>query len=151
MSAGLVNIRVRVDAGDFSSNDPIVTFQEVVSDFNSQPPDITARIVGYSYNSDGREHDVRLVLTPPGQPTGTDQDIPIRIESGINSFTSLCGPDGIVVPRRYGLSSDAQPPATPGDAVVSGETYQVYFSTQNKIDAGTFYLWYQIDGLDAVQ
>ena len=153
--SGLTTIKVEIaGANEFLSSSPIVTFTEVLNNLNDLPPSVNPRIVGYSYNSAGAAHNVRLVLTPPGSTTGGAEDIPLEIQAGadtVNSFGNFCGPEGIVVPRRYGLESTSQPPAVPGDAVTSGETYQVFFSTNGKADDGTFYLWYQIDGLDGAE
>ena len=149
MSAGLINIKVRIaGAVDFVATSPIVTFREV--SLGPFPVNYTARIVGYSYNSIGNAQDVRLVMTPRATATGGDQDIILESKVGVpnrvNSFAEVCGPGGIVVPRRYGLEATAQPPVT-ADLVTVGEIYEVFFSTLNKSNDGTFYLWYQIEQL----
>ncbi len=152
--AGLITVKIQI-AGvtQYSAATPAVTFREVI-DINAHPPSVTARIIGYSYNVAGAANDVRLVLTPAGSASGTDEDLILenRLTSAseaVNNLISACGPSGRVVPRRYGIEATAQPPALPGDGVVSGETYQVFLSTLLKDDDGTFYLWYVIDGLEA--
>ena len=149
MSAGLITIKVRLlAAAQFVSTSPIVTFREV--SLGPFPVNYAARIIGYSYNSAGNAQDVRLVLTPRTVATGGDQDIILEERTGVpnrvNSFTEACGPEGIVVPRRYGLEAVAQPPVT-ADAVTVGEIYDVFFSTFFKTGDGTFTLWYQIEQL----
>lgn len=149
MSVGIRTIKVRIaGAAQFVDTSPIAVFAPV-DDF---PVNYTARIIGYAYNSAGSAHDVRLVLTPQNVVTGSDEDIILESRSGgsrrVNSFTSACGPEGIVVPRRYGTESTAQPIVVPGDEVTSGETYFAFFSTNGKTDDGTFYLWYHVEQLD---
>jgi hypothetical protein len=107
-------------------------------------PSITARILGFSYNSLGAAHDVRLTLRGPSNVVpNLDDEIILRSESGINNFAEVCGPDGLVVPREFGIAaSNQQPPTSP---ITTAGTYRVFFSTTNKADAGTFILWYRID------
>lgn len=151
--AGLITVKIELaGAAQYVATSPVVTFQEVIN-INAQPPSVTARIIGYAYNVAGTANDARLVLTPPGSASGTDEDIILenRLTSAseaVNNFTSPCGPGGVVVPRRYGIEATSQPPALPGDGIASAETYQVFFSTALKDGDGTFYLWYAIDGLE---
>ena len=145
--AGLFTVRVRVaGATQFVSTSPIVTFNEF-TDLNGTSQSTTARIHGYAYNSAGAAHNVRLVLTPPAAATGADEDIILEAPSStINSFSNLCGPGGIIVPRQYGIVANAQPPA---GNVITGETYQLFFSTTGKADAGTLYVWYSVEEFSA--
>lgn len=152
--AGLITVKIEIPTvTQYVATSPVVTFREVI-DINAHPPSVTARIIGYSYNVGGAANDARLVLTPAGSATGTDEDIILENRltansEAVNSFTDACGPQGRVVPRRYGIEATAQPPALPADGVTSAETYQVFFSTLLKDANGTFYLWYVIDGLEA--
>lgn len=143
MASGLYTIRSRITAAtEFSATNPIVSFIEFEA-LNSLPPSYTARIVTYGYNSQGAAHTVLLTLRPPANvaPNADDQ-IVLESQSAVNSFTSACGPSGIVVPRQYGISStNLQPPTT---LLATAETYRVFFSTTGKANAGTFFLSYRI-------
>jgi hypothetical protein len=145
---GLYTIRSRVTgATQFDATNPIVTFiefQTAGSNLNTLPPEYTARIVGYAYNSHGAAHDVSLLLRPPANTVpNADDQIVLEQLTGINSFTNMCGPDGLVVPRQYGIAaSNQQPPTT---QITTAETYRVFFSTTNKANDATFFLWYRID------
>lgn len=147
--AGQVAIKVTI-AGvtQFVSTSPIATFSELTG-INTSPPSAVARIMGYSYNAGaGAAHAVRLVMTPSNATTGGDEDIILEDRASVTSVGNFCGPSGIVVPRRYGLEATAQPPASPADTIISAETYQLFFSTTGKAADATFYVWYQIEGLD---
>ncbi len=146
--AGLITLKSTVTgATQFSNASPFCTFREVFTQLNSEPPNVVARIVSYGYNSTGAAHTVRLVLTPPAAATGGDEDIILEAPtSTVNSFSNLCGPDGIVVPRQYGFSGTDEQPLT--TQIVSAETYQLFFSTVGKAAQGTLYVTYKIAGLE---
>ena len=118
----------------------MVTFREA-TDVNAMPPNYAAHIMGYAYNSEGAAHTVRLVMAP-GVAGNADEEILLEAPtSTLSSFTNLCGSDGIIVPRIFGLNDVAQPPAV---TTTVGTTYQVLFSTTDKDGAATFSLWYKI-------
>jgi len=150
--AGLYTVKLSIaGATQFVSTSPVCTFNEFVA-LNGMPTDVNARIVGYSYTTTGAAHDLRVVLTPPTFATGGAADIILENRLAANSeevseVTQICGPDGLVVPRRYGIEATAQP-FTIASAVSAATTYQLFVSTAAKAAAGTFYIWYRIDGLD---
>jgi hypothetical protein len=129
----------------FSDSSPIVSFAEFVG-INDLPPSSTARIVSYSYNSEGAAHDIELYLAPI---TETDPQFEILLEQRLaadsteaNSFTKICGPKGLVVPRIYGIvSSDNQPPS---GLDTDGRSYRLFLRTANKADVAVFTCTYVI-------
>lgn len=149
MSAGLFTVEVRIaTAGtQFSIASPVVTFAEY-SDINTRGPGTHARLVGYYYNAGGGAvHDVTVFLNRPGA-ANSDQRVLLdeRLASNneaVNSLTNVCGPDGIVVPKQFGIYSTVQPPV---GAVQTGETYQLFVLTAGKNSAATFGAWYSIEG-----
>jgi hypothetical protein len=119
----------------------MVTFNEQQS-IASMPSDWAARILGYSYNAQGVAHTVSLVLAPAAG-FAADEGIPLETPADpVSSFEQICGRDGLVVPRRIGFESTAQPPGVP--FVTSGESFQVFLSTVGKAGDGTFRLWYAV-------
>ena len=148
MAGGLFTVAVRLPGvTQFSGATPVVTFQEY-SNLNAQAPNVTAKLVGYSYNAGGTPvHDATLTLRRPG---GANADEFILLEErlaansgAVNSFSELCGEDGTVVPRQFGLFAAAQPPVI-GDLVSTGETYQLFLVTAAKNGSATFTAWYSI-------
>lgn len=145
---GVITIRSRITgAAQFDpTTGPIVTFAEWFGGGTTPTalaPSYTARIMGWAYNSQGAAHNASLLLRPPANvvPNADDQ-IVLQTMTNQNSFTNMCGPDGIVVPRQFGIAaSNQQPPTT---QLLTGEFYQVFFSTTNKAADGTFFLWYRI-------
>lgn len=120
-------------AAQFSAAAAIVTFLED-GQLTSQPPNKAARILGYSYNSLGTAATVNLRLAPAAG-VAANLEIPLETPaSAVNSFTNICGPGGLVVPRT----------AMAG----GGVSFVVLFSTVGKDDAGTFRLWYAIGDVD---
>lgn len=123
----------------FSDTNPIVDFTEFVG-LNDLAPSVTARILSYSYNSEGAAHDIELYLRPQNE---TDPQFEVLLEQRLaadsteaNSFTKICGPGGLIVPRIYGIqSSDAQPPS--GDTT-DGRTFRLHLRTANKADDAVF-------------
>lgn len=126
-------------AGQFSAAAAIVSFTEM-TDINAMSPNMSARIMGYSYNSQGAANDAVLVMAPSAA-AAADQQIVLENLTGINNFTSACGPGGIVVPRVFGVVN--------GSSFTSGATYVVLFSTTGKAGDGTFTLWYAIGDVDS--
>lgn len=118
-------------AGQFSAAAAIVTFIEQTN-VNLLPSHVGARIMGYSYNSLGAAHDATLTLASAAG-VAVNLQINLEVQTGINSFSEICGPDGIVVPR---------------DGNGSGNTFVVLFSTVGKANDGTFQLWYTIGNID---
>jgi len=136
--------RVQVRLGgatQFSAATPIVTFQEGTGINGQLAPDQAARIMGYAYNSQGAAHTVRLVLAAAAGGNADEEIILEAPSAAVNSFTQLCGPDGLVVPRRFGIESVAQPPV---GTVTSAQTFVALFSTVGKAAAATFSLWYKV-------
>lgn len=138
----LVQCRLSTAATQFSAATPIVTFIEQLT-VAPTPSDWSPRILGYSYNSQGPAHTVSLVMGPAGF-ANADEGIPLETPAGtVNSFSQLCGAGGIVVPRRIGFESTAQPPGAP--FVTNGAPFQLFFSTTNKNGAATFRCWYTVE------
>lgn len=146
--AGVYLIRSRITgATQFDGVAPIVTFNEFLggtgTQFPALPPSMTARILGYSYASLGAAHTIRLSLRSPlNVVPNLDDEIILRSQSDVNTFAEVCGPDGLVVPRNFGISASNQQP--PVSTITSQATFQVFFTTTGKADAGTFMLWYRI-------
>ncbi len=147
--AGVFTIAVRLAtaADQFDpANGPVVTFNEYTN-LNAAPPSTTARLIGYAYNS-GATPTPTIVVTLR-RPGGANADEFILLENrtgtsgNIASFTTICGPDGQVVPRQFGIFGTAIPPVGP---VMTGETYQLFVSTTGKNSAATFTAWYSVDG-----
>lgn len=152
---GIYTIASRLTgAVQFDPTNPIVTFLEFAqaggapnANLNVLPPSMSARIVGYAYTSLGDPHAVRLTLRPTYNVIpNLDQEIILRNEASVSTFGSMCGPDGIVVPRNFGIAAvDQQPPVA---TITTAETFRVFLSTTGKTDAATFFLWYRIVGED---
>jgi hypothetical protein len=144
---GIYTIRSRITgATEFSATNPIVNFDEFSVQLGTGlnlPPSFTARIIGWAYNSQGAAHNALLTLRPPSNvvPNADDQ-IVLQTMTAQNNFTQACGPDGIVVPREFGIAASNQQPPT--STILTAATYRVFFSTTGKVDAGTFFLWYRI-------
>lgn len=134
-------------ATQFVDTSPILTFTEY-TDLNAMPPNFAAHILGYSYDVMGTATTARLVARGANVARGTTEEVIFENRDGsasapaVNSLSQICGPQGLVVPRRYGFEATVQPiPQTlSGDT----DTYQLFFSTTLKDDDGTLIVWYKI-------
>lgn len=127
----------------FVATTPVATFLERTT-VTTLPPNVAPRILGYSYNSLGTAATVTLRLSPA---TGSAVNLQIDLEtptSAVNSFTHMCGRDGFVVPREFGLQNN-------GTTQVIDQTFGapnnatplvMLFTTTSKDNSGTFRVWW---------
>jgi hypothetical protein len=137
----LIQITV-AGATQFVATTAIATFLEAKT-VTTLPSHVVPRIHGYNYNSTGAAHTVNLRLSP-AVGSAAQLQIPLEVPTtSVNNFEQICGRDGYIVPRLFGLvNSVGQAPDTALGTPNNAAPFVLLFSTTGKAATGVFRVWY---------